>query len=137
MDDRDRHPFPELRNVQARASTLGGRANLCLVRPLSSVRQRLRGIDLQRGSLGPDRQRPRPFPSPRTSLICQTHILNQTLRRSHALACDRLEGWPQAPDSPPSFETHSGSARADWNAPQDEAGVFLTSSQDEVEVWIA
>src|SRR5262249_21564812 len=27
------------------------------------------------------------------------------LRRSHALACDRLEGWPQAPNPPPSFET--------------------------------
>src|SRR5262249_7835686 len=29
-------------------------------------------------------------------------------RRSHALACDRLEGWPQAPCMPPSFETHCG-----------------------------
>ena len=28
------------------------------------------------------------------------------LRRSHALACDRLEGWPRALESPPSFETH-------------------------------
>src|SRR5262249_22656899 len=28
------------------------------------------------------------------------------LKRSYVLACDRLEGWPHALDSPPSFETH-------------------------------
>src|SRR5262249_29184536 len=27
------------------------------------------------------------------------------LTRSHALACDRVEGWPQAPNLSPSFET--------------------------------
>ena len=55
----DRDTLTELRNVQARASTVGGRANLCLVRPQSSARQRLRGFDLQRRNLRSDRQRSR------------------------------------------------------------------------------
>src|SRR5215813_13604942 len=38
----------------------------------------------------------------------QVHTLRPHPEGSHALACDRLEGWPQAPDSPPSFETHCG-----------------------------
>src|SRR6266511_3548114 len=44
-------------------------------------------------------------------------VSGRALRRSHALACDRLEGWPQAPDSSPSFETH-WVAKGDPNAPQ-------------------
>src|SRR6266545_8343547 len=47
------------------------------------------------------------------------------MRRSHALACDRLEGWPQALNLPPSFETHWGRQVGDPNAPQDEVGVSL------------
>src|SRR5262249_48673639 len=37
---------------------------------------------------------------------CGCDKLALILRRLHALACDRLEGWPQVPDRPPSFETH-------------------------------
>ena len=51
--------------------------------------------------------------------LCGSEDRNQhsdlILRRSHALACDRLEGWPQAPSPFPSFETRRACGR---DAPQ-------------------
>jgi len=68
VDDRDRHPIPDLRDLQARVSTMGRRTHLRLARTQPSPCQGFRGKHRQRRGVGHGGKHPPALSPPRKGL---------------------------------------------------------------------